>query len=374
MIDEKKIPKVALQFGDGPNDMRGRGEDKGYFDNGIWENVLGVPFTPNHGPRNPKGFRTAPEFGAWLIERGVDVLIWTLWLNAVAPSEVKRFGPPGLKIVGLTDHPLNVDVLLSDPAGQRASTVRYVQSLRALDAIMVLTPREMGFYGGIHPNVSLVGLPFPHAAYERLRVPPKTPLHLDGKPSRAVRVGLGVGGPGWAWWDRNYLTTAFAYRALQQVLAAEGVEAEGVWLSVGYDDNSPAMPLLKGVGGTTIQRRTDMETYLATLQSCDLVVSNIVRDTPGRLVGECAFFGVPCVGSNSLALQGELFPSLSHDPFDIKSTVETCLELVRRPVQPSVLENALEGLRQYGYGPMRERFLDVLESLGHPRSYRPARD
>lgn len=374
-------PIVALQFGDGSNDGRGRGPAYGMYDNGAWENVLGVPFTPNRGPRNPKGFATAPEFGSWLIERGVSVLIYTLWFNAPPVVEIKRFGPPGLKVLGLTDHPLNVDILMSDLASARASTVRYVQNLRALDAVLVLTPREIGFYGGLHKNVHHVGLPFPHSGYERLRLPRPEPWRGIGgflaggvKQTRKVRIGLGVGGPGWAWWDRNYLTTAFAYRAIQQVLATEGIEVEGVWLSVGYDDNSPAMPLLKGTDGTTIQRRTDMETYLATLQSCDVVLSNIVRDTPGRLVGECAFFGVPCVGSNSLSLQGELFPSLSHDPFDIASTVETALGLIRHGPQGSLMENALQGLKEYGFERSREKFLDVLESLGLPRRYVAAKD
>ena len=67
-----------------------------------------------------------------------------------------------------------------------------------------------------------------------------------------VKIGLGVGGPGWAWWDRYYVATAFAYRAIHQSLEKAGIESEGVWLSVGYEEKCPIMPLLKGTTGTTI--------------------------------------------------------------------------------------------------------------------------
>ena len=360
MTDPAKKPAVVLQFGDGPNDGRGRGEAFGMYDNGVWESVLGVQFTPNAGPRNKQGLTTVESHAAWLRDHKVDVVIWTLWLQAAPWMGRLKAMVPGLKVIALTDHPLNIDLLVTEPN----VTAKYLNGLEHADAIMVLTPREAAFYGGIHANVHYVGLPFPHGAYERLRVERPAPL-----PKKEVTIGLSVGGPEWAWWDRNFLTTAYAFRHVVRYAEKHGVTVKGVWLSATSKPDSAVGRMMGGVEGTRVQQRSDMETYLRTLQGCDLVISNIVRDTPGRLVAESAFFGVPCVGSHTLSLQGELFPTLAHDPFDIVRTVEASNDLILKGVPPSLIENAQRGLREYDYEHSRARFKEVMASLGLPEEW-----
>lgn len=348
--------KVALQFGDGPNDARGRGDAFGMYDNGAWENVLGVQYTPNAGPRNPGGLKSIEAHAAWLRDREVDAVIWTLWMGATPWLARLRAMLPNLKIIALTDHPLNIDILVQEP--QRSAL--YLNALEHADAVMVMTPREASFYGGIHKNVHYVGLPFPHASYERLHsAAVRTPM-----PKKDVMIGLSVGGPTWCWWDRNFLTTAYAFRHVVRAMEKDGVVVKGTWLSATMGPTTAVGRMMLAVDGTTVQNRSDMETYIQTLQSCDLVISNIVRDTPGRLVAESAYFGVPCVGSHTLSLQGELFPTLAHDPFDIVQTVEKSCDLIRNGYPPSLVENAQRGLREYDYEHSRARFREVLASVG----------
>jgi hypothetical protein len=354
-VTDLKAPIVALQFGDGPNDGRGRGEAFGMYDNGVWENVLNIEFTPNHGPRNPDGIKAIEGHALWLRDRKVDAVIWTLWMGAAPWMQRLKTMVPNLKIIALTDHPLNVDILVTEPGRSGA----YVNSIEHADAVMVLTPREASFYGGIHPNVHYVGLPFPHGGYEYLRM-----VRTDPLPKKDVVIGLSVGGPEWCAWDRNILTTMYAFRHVARAAEARGVKVRGVWLSVTLKPGNATRKMMEATPDTVIQQRSDMQTYLKTLQSCDFVISNIVRDTPGRLVGEAAFFGVPCVGSHSLSLQSELFPTLSHDPFDIVSTVEKSLSLIHDGVPPSLIENAQRGLAEYGFPRSREKFRDVLGSVG----------
>lgn len=354
-------PKIVLQFGDVANDGTGRGDKYGMFDNGVWENVLGIERTPNRGPNNPDGLFQAEAFALWLRDRSVDVIIWTLWLTACALKRVKAM-VPNLKVIALTDHPLNVDLQV----GRIFDSGTYISKIEGADAIMVLTPREAAFYGGLFQNTHLVGLPFPHQSYERYRVNKVNDVPLQEK--EIIRVGLGVGGPGWAWFDRNYLTTTLAFRQFKKVMEQQhGVRVEGVWLSFTYPPTGGEMlhKWASAVEGTTIQQRSDMQTYLRTLQSCDMVFSNITRDTPGRLVAECAFFGIPIVGSTTLALQGELFPTLAIDPFDIGTQVESAIELATSGVPESLIPNARKGLEAYNYESSRAKFREVLKSLGY---------
>lgn len=350
-------PVLVQQFGDVANDQTGRGDDFGMYDNGVWQNILDIAMTPNAGPNNKEGLRTEEQHATWLRDHKVDVALWTLWLLGPSMARIKMM-TPGFKAIGLIDHPLTPDLSVSEPT----RVVRFLNSLEAYDAVCCLTPREANYYGGIHPNVHLVGLPFPHKAYERHRVETnKAPLGEK----KEITVGLSVGGPGWSWFDRNYVTTTYAFRALVDVAKQNGYTVKGVWLSVGYAPDSKVYQFLEAIPDTTMQVRSGMENYYKALQMCDFCISHIWRDTPGRLVAEAAYFGVPVIGSHTLSLQPELFPSLSVDPYDIATTVNKSMELISDGYPESMLKNAQIALHDgYGYEASRRKFRQVWSSLG----------
>ena len=360
-------PVIVQQFGDRTSEPDGsRGPDKGMYDNSVWQCVLDISPTPNKGPSREDGLQTAEAFAMWLKDHAVDVVIWTMWMNAADPARLKAMCPD-LKIIGLTDHPLSIDFTVQ----QVGASAGYIHKMGALDAVMTLTPREQHFYGGLHANAHYVGLPFPWKSYERFRVErdERTPAKKAADGDEIV-VGLSVGGPGWSHWDRNNLTTALCFRQFVRAMKTmHGVNVRGVWLSWTYPDNHPMTLFAQGVEGSSIQHRTEMETYLATLQGCDFVFSNIIRDTPGRLVAECAWAGVPLIGSRSLSLQEELMPQLAFDPYDISGMVEKALWMCSPDFGNGgdILDLGQMGTRlqyEYGYVKSRERFCGVLDSIG----------
>src|SRR6185436_10163291 len=100
------------------------------------------------------------------------------------------------------------------------------------------------------------------------------------------------------------------------------------------------------------------------LTRCKFVINLTDRNTPGRLQGEAAFFGVPVIGSNRLELQEELFPQLSVKPFELEKVVEFGQKLLDQPkLSKEISQFAFEGLKEYNYENSKNKYESLLARI-----------
>lgn len=369
-VDLSKKPSFNLAhlFGDQPN--------PGDYDNGVWEHMCSIPRVPLQKKLSDN------EIGLWLRSNDIDVLICTMWDTYIGDcAGTKPLGGieaikevvPDIKIIGLVDHPMTVDVTTKFGADHMNMKLikSYVDALSEFDALMVLTEKEVPFYQAFNVNTHFVGLPFPSEGMGKFTSHSLRPE----KQSDDIWVGLSVGGPAGVRWDRNYLCTLEAFKLAKEIVSERYEEPElaskmkGVMLSFTEQDDRDISRFFKeNYEDVFIQMRTDMKTYLEFLQSCDCVISNIVRDTPGRLVGECAHFGIPLVGSHTLDMQERCYPDLAVDPYDICSTAGKLAEIIAGKVDSETIglikSKAKRELAEFEYEASLLKFRKVLDSIG----------
>lgn len=311
-----------MYYGDKPN--------TGQYDNGVWLNILGIPFLNDYD--------RAGDY---------DVIIRTMWMDAIGVSKTMRQKFPHVKQIGLSDHPLSTHISKL-PADRQ---VAYIQDLEYMDAIMALTEEERQWYQVAVPSKPVIkaGLPFPFAAYEekygKYREEPKQ------------FIGLGVGA---ADNDRNFISDVLVF----QRLLLEHPDLKGVFLSVPHQQIRYCSLLCDSFPSMYIQQRTEMGEFYQTLASCSFVLSLADRNTPGRLQGEAAFFNVPVIGSNRLELQNELFPDLAVTPYELEIATKLGMKLLESPnLGIAVGTRAEDKLKKYDYSPSKRKFNALLKQI-----------
>lgn len=314
--------KIAIYYGDKPN--------TGQYDNGVWMDLLKIPFIGK-----------IEEAGNY------DVIIRTLWLSASGWSKEIRDKFPHVKQIGLSDHPLSTHVSKIAPTEQ----MQYLSDLEYLDGLMALTEEERQWYQTALPGIPVIkaGLPFPFEAYEKRF----GNLRTNERPF----IGLGVGA---ADNDRNFITSFIIFQRLK----LEYPDLKGVFLSIPTNILSKVMPYCDAGKDIFIQQREDMPEFYDTLSQCKFVINMADRNTPGRIQGEAAFFGVPVIGSNRLELQEELFPELSVSPYEAEKAIALSKLVIEAPEYVDLLKKrAFERLKDYNYERSKRKFNKLLREI-----------
>lgn len=318
--------KMCQMFGDKPN--------KGMYDNGVWQNILNIPYIEDENNLEP-----------------YDVIISTQWISANISGRSKRVKSrwPHKILLGLSDHPLSTHISKL-PADQQ---LRYINDLQYLDGIMALTDEEKQWYSIAVPSkpVIKVGLPFPHESYETKYG------HLKGSERKFIGLGVGASDN-----DRNFISSWLVFQRLRLLYP----DIKGVFLSIPDQLISYCSQLAdQSDNSVFIQQRQDMGEFYDTLSQCHFVINLADRNTPGRLQGEAAFFGVPVIGSDRLELQKELFPKLTVQPYALVQAFNYAVGLIENDdyYRPEDLTRAYEGLNHYSYRASKRKFNGLLKYI-----------
>lgn len=318
----KAIGDMAIFYGDK--------ENQGQYDNGIWMDILDIPYLSN-----------IEEAGLY------KTIIRTLWLESTGWSREIKNKYPHVTLIGLSDHPLSTHISRLSANQQHA----YISDLEYLDGIMALTEEERQWYSIAVPSkpVERVGLPFPFESYEA--------KYGALRNSEKRYIGLGVGASDN---DRNFVSNLMAFRYLQ----LHNPDLVGVFLSIPKQLMPYVIYWAEQIDNVYIQEREDMPEFYDILSQCQFVINLADRNTPGRIQGEAAFFEIPVIGSNRLELQRELFPSLAVTPYAIEEVVRNGQALLDNPKQAEHLgKMAHKKLEKYSYTHSRERFNKLLNRI-----------
>lgn len=322
--------KIAIFYGDKRNN--------GDYDNGVWMDILGIPF-----------LERLEEAGNY------DVIIRTLWAEATISGwsrKIRQLFPDVIQI-GLSDHPLSTHISRMSPDKQ----IAYLQDLSFLDGLMALTEEERQWYALAVPNVPVIkgGLPFPFEAYEQ--------HYGEFRTSEEKKfIGLGVGA---ADNDRNFISSTIAFNRIRDIQPEE----EGLFLSLPSYELASTNIYADFYGHMWLHEREGMEGFYRRLSQCKFVINLADRNTPGRIQGEGAFFGVPVIGSNRLELQNELWPDLSVSPYSVEDAAKMGVFLLQHPeVGQELAEKARKKLETYNYRKSRGRFNKLLRTIEEKRT------
>lgn len=315
--------RIAQYFGDKLN--------SGMYDNGVWMNLLDIPF-----------LQTIDQAANY------DVIIRTLWIDATVQgwSQEIRKRYPHVKQIGLSDHPLSTHISKL-PALQQ---LKYINDLQFLDGIMALTQEEAQWYKIAAPSkpVMKVGLPFPFESYEN--------KYGALRNSEKKYIGLGVGASDN---DRNFISSWLVFTRLQLV----DPSLQGIFLSVPDELIPYCSQLADASPNVYIQQREDMGDFYDTLSQCKFVINLADRNTPGRLQGEAAFFGIPCIGSERLELQRELFPDLTVRPYELIVAFNLAQDILENGYPQERLDRAFKHLHEYSYQSSKRKFNKLLKLI-----------
>jgi glycosyltransferase involved in cell wall biosynthesis len=316
--------KIGFYYGDKQN--------SGEYDNGIWMDILKVPFLQK--------IEEAENF---------DVIIRTLWMDATISgwSRQIRNRYPHIIQIGLSDHPLSTHISKLSPDKQMA----YIADLQYLDGLMALTEEEREWYQTVLPAKPVIkaGLPFPFDSYTK-----KYSKFVD---SEKKYIGLGVGASDN---DRNFISSALVFAKLKMF----DPTLEGVFLSLPSYLIAPTSVYADAIPGIKLHERVGMEAFYDLLSQCKFVINLADRNTPGRIQGEAAFFGVPVIGSDRLELQTELFPELAISPYSLEKAEQLGKALLNNPqIGDRMVQSARKKLEVYNYRKSKGRFNKLLKEI-----------
>lgn len=316
--------KMAIYFGDKPN--------TGEYDNGVWMDLLKIPYIAR--------VEEAANY---------DVIIRTLWIESTIQgwSHEIRTRFPGVKQIGLSDHPLSTHISKMPAHNQ----IAYLADLQYLDGIMALTEEERQWYQIAVPGIPVVktGLPFPFKTYEE--------RYGSLRKSEKQYIGLGVGASDN---DRNFISSWLVFQRLK----LEYPDLVGVFLSVPEVIFQYCTYLASQSKDIFIHTRTDMSEFYDVLSQCKFVLNMADRNSPGRIQAEAAFLGVPVIGSNRLELQNELFPELAVSPYSLEETTRLAKFLLDNPTDADVLAAyGLSKLEKYNYNASIRKFNKLLNQV-----------
>lgn len=314
--------RIAIYYGDKRNN--------GEYDNGVWMDILSIPFI--------RDVEQAKDF---------DIVIRTLWVDAIGWSQEIRRRFPHVIQIGLSDHPLSTHISKLQPDVQAA----YLKDLEFLDAIMALTEEEKQWYKLAAPSKLVIkgGLPFPFETYEE--------RYGQWRNSEKKFIGLGVGASDN---DRNFISSFLVFRKLKYTHP----NLQGVYLSLPSYQVSPTAVYADMGKDIFLHERNGMDEFYDILSQCMLVINLADRNTPGRLQGEAAFFGVPVIGSNRLELQNELFPDLAVTPYEVEKAANLASYLLDYPEHADQIgAKAYEKLKKYNYRASKQKFNALVKQI-----------
>jgi hypothetical protein len=315
--------KIAQFYGDKRNN--------GDYDNGVWMDLLKIPYIER--------IEQAGDY---------DVVIRTMWLDAIGWSREIRKRFPNVIQIGLSDHPLSTHVSKLPPERQ----IAYIQDLSFLDGIMALTDEERQFYDLAVPNIPVIkgGLPFPFEAYEERFG------KFKNNPNKRF-IGLGVGASDN---DRNFISSALVMDRIHDVFP----DLEGIYLSLPSYQIAPTAIYADYYGGILLHEREGMEGFYQRLSQCHFIINMADRNSPGRIQGEGAYFGVPVIGSDRLELQKELWPDLTVSPYSVEDAAKLAVFLKESPeIGAGLAVKARERLEAYNYRRSRGKFNKLLREV-----------
>lgn len=313
--------EVAIYYGDKLND--------GQYDNGVWMDLLDIPY-----------IQKIEEAALY------KTVIRTLWLDAIGWSKAIKERYPDVLQIGLVDHPLSSHISKLDSPKQHG----FIKDLEYLDGIMALTSEEQEFYSVAVPSIPVIkaGLPFPFHKYDEKYG------HLKNLKDRPY-IGLGVGANDN---DRNFISNLLVFNSLRQKYP----DLKGVFLSIPHNLIQYCVFLADKYPNVFIHERVDMGSFYELLAQCQFVINMADRNTPGRLQGEAAYFGVPVVGSDRLELQNELWPRFSTTPYSLQKAVDKA-ELILTSDISKDISTAYKNLEVYNYENSRKLFNDFLNKI-----------
>jgi len=236
------------------------------------------------------------------------------------------------------------------------SQVAYLNDLSFLDGLMALTEEERQWYSLAVPNVPVVkvGLPFPFETYKE--------RYVQYFGQKREYIGLGVGASDN---DRNFISSAIVMNGLRQTNPDEN----GLYLSLPKELIAPTSVYADYFGGIWLHERVHMDGFYERLSQCKMVINLADRNTPGRIQGEAAFFGIPVIGSNRLELQNELWPKLAVSPYSVEEALGKAQFLLQNPEEAEKMTKyAKKKLENYNYRRSRSRFNLLLNSILEKRS------
>jgi hypothetical protein len=315
--------KIAQFYGDKRNN--------GDYDNGVWMDLLKIPY-----------LQKIEEAGNY------DVVIRTMWLDSIGWSQEIRKRFPNVVQIGLSDHPLSTHVSKLPPERQ----IAYLQDLSFLDGIMALTDEERQFYTLAVPNIPVIkgGLPFPFENYDK-----KFGQFKNNTEKRFIGLGVGASDN-----DRNFISSALVMDRLHDIYP----DLEGIYLSLPSYQISPTSIYADYYGKIWLHEREGMEGFYERLSQCHFVINLADRNSPGRIQGEGAYFGVPIIGSDRLELQKELWPDLTVSPYSVEDAAKLAVFLMESPETGAGLAvKARERLEAYNYRRSRGKFNKLLREI-----------
>jgi hypothetical protein len=316
--------KIAQMYGDKPN--------TGHYDNGVWMDVLKVPF-----------IQTIEEVGNF------DVILRTLWMDSTISGwsrEIRNRFPHVIQI-GLSDHPLSTHISKLPVHKQ----VAYLSDIQYLDGIMALTEEEREWYQIAVPAKPVIkgGLPFPFESYN------KDFSKFIGSPKKYIGLGVGAADN-----DRNFISSALVFAKLKMF----DPTLQGVFLSLPQDQIAPTSIYADYIPGISLHERVDIGSFYDVLSQCKFIINLADRNTPGRIQGEAAFFEVPVIGSNRLELQNELYPDLAVSPYSLETAEQLGIALLTKPeVGERLAKSAKKKLEVYNYRKSKGRFNKLLREI-----------
>jgi len=326
MARKKPMGEMAIFYGDKPN--------TGQYDNGIWMDVLDIPYIEKIDEA---------QF--------YKVIIRTLWLDAIGWSKEIKNRYPHVIQIGLSDHPLSADLSRMNP--RQASA--YLEDLSYLDGIMALSEEERQWYQIALPSkpVRNISLPFPTHKYEKERDLAKT--------YKKEWVGLGIGAYGAGQNDRNFISNLLVFRKLK----LKYPDLKGVFLSV----PEPLIPYCSAYADyfkdVYLHERVNMEDFYEILSGCKFVINLADRNSPGRVQGEGAYFGVPVIGTNRFELQNTLWPKLACSSYELEKAYNLADTLLSdENWHQELCDYAYdELLANYDYAASKAKFDNLLENV-----------
>lgn len=295
----------------------------GQYDNGVWMDILKIPFL--------QSVDDAKDY---------DIVLRTMWMDAIGWSQEIRKRFPHIIQIGLSDHPLSTHISKLNPEQQAA----FIKDLEYLDGIIALTEEERQWYRLAAPSKLVIkgGLPFPFETYEK--------HYGEWRNSEKKFIGLGVGASDN---DRNFVSSFLVFRYLKYMYP----DIQGVYLSLPSYLLAPTAVYADMGKDIFLHERNGMGEFYDILSQCKFVINLADRNTPGRLQGEAAFFGVPVIGSNRLELQNELFPDLAVTPYEVEKAANLGSFLLDNPETGKELaDQAYNKLKKYNYRASKRKF------------------
>jgi len=252
---------------------------------------------------------------------------------------------------------LTCDAMFIDPQGFFPGWQRPLRELLDRARLAVTETEEVGFFQAMTPT-PVVYLPIPMPleamraiASRRGQAPDVPPSSLDRRHSPVALLGAGFRP------KKNGIATALAFGRLRSrfhptpraVVFAEEPQAER------------AAYAQWRIEGVAVRPACPQPSLWRQLARCDLVLHLDYRHTIGRLAGECAALGVPCIGTAGATMQRALFPELIVEPWDVDGAAALATRLLRDPLlRDRVVARAARAVEAYDLEPMAARFRGLL--------------